>query len=97
VYRLEYLPSAEVDIIEAETYLDEFSTAAVDKFTAAISNQMATLTEYPHLYSTYADDERFHCMPLPYEYLCFYRVDETTKILTIHRIIRGMRDIPSML
>jgi plasmid stabilization system protein ParE len=97
MYSVDYLPSARVDILEAEIYLFEHSPSAADKFAEAIEKQTDLLAEHPMMYPLYKEDERFRLMPLPYEYLGFYRVDETAETLTVHRVIRGMRDIPNIL
>ncbi len=39
------------------------------------------------MYRAYEENEYFRCMPLPYEYLCFYRVED--EIETIRIIIGG--------
>jgi plasmid stabilization system protein ParE len=97
VYRLEYLPAADRDIEEAENYLYAFSPAAMDKFIAAVKKQEETLLEFPLMYHVCEYDARYRCMPMLYEYLCLYRVDEAEKLITVCRVIRGMRDISSIL
>ena len=81
----------------AEDYLFEHSMPAYDKFREAIEKQESLLTRYPLMYPVYLARPEFRCMPLPYEYLCFYRVDEDAKLITVHRVIRGMRDIENIL
>ena len=97
MYKLEYLPSANIDIMEAEAYLYEFSQTAADKFSEAIDRQMALLISRPFMYPVYKDRKYFRCILLPYKYLCFYHADETAQAVTIHRVIRGMRDIQNIL
>lgn len=97
MYRLKYLPSFDLDLAEAEDYLYEHSPLACDKLTSAVAEKMATLPENPFVYPVYRLDDRFRLLVLPYQYLCFYRVDEDARIIAIHRLIRGMRDIPNLL
>jgi len=97
MYNVEYLPLANTDIIEAEIYLYELNPAAVDKLTEAIDEKIGNIIVHPLMYPVYKHDERFRFVVLPYEYLLFYHVNEDSKILTIHRILRGMRDIPNVL
>ena len=68
MYRLEYLPSALVDILEIEDYLFEHSPDAADKFTEAIKKQAETLTKYPLMCQVYEDNPYFRSMTLPYSY-----------------------------
>jgi len=97
MYKAEYLPLAAADILEAEEYLYELSPPAADKFTEAIEEKVNNLLEQPLMYKVYEDNNYFRCMPLPYKYLCFYHIDEDAKIIKIHRILHGMRDIPNFL
>jgi plasmid stabilization system protein ParE len=97
MYRLEYLPTARVDILAAEAYLQQFSPRAADKFTLAIERQEAVIAEHPLRYRVYEYNRRYRCMPLLYKYLCFYRIDETEQLVQIYRVLHGMRDIPNLL
>ena len=65
-YRLEYLPSAAIDILEAEAGLYEFSPDAADKFSEEILGVEEKLCEHPFLYQIYEDDDYFRSMPLLY-------------------------------
>lgn len=97
MHRLEYLESFYTDLVEAEDYLYEYSVSAVDKLTDAINVQLKILLDKPYMYPIYQHDKRFRFIVLPYQYLCFYRVDEDTNIITVHRILRSMQDIISIL
>ena len=96
-YRLEYLALADLDIAEAEDYLFEHSPSAYYKFREAIEKQEALLVDNPLMYPVYEDRPYFRHMSLPYKYLCFYHVDEEACLITVHRILHGMRDITSIL
>jgi plasmid stabilization system protein ParE len=86
VYKLEYLPSALVDILEIEDYLFEHSPDAADKFTEAIEEQGEMLKEHPLMYQVYEDNPCFRSMPLPYSYRLFYHVGEAAQVIKIHRV-----------
>ena len=95
-YKIEYLPSAAVDILEIEAYLYEYSSAAANKFADEIEKHISTLSKYPLMYQVYEDDY-FRSMPLCYNYRLFYHVVEETKTIKIHRVLRGIRDIKNEL
>ena len=97
MYTPKYLPSAANDILEIEESLFDFSPSAADKFIEVLDNKIADLTQQPLMYKVYEDRPYFRCMPLPYKYICFYHVDEDAKLIKIHRILHGMRDIPNIL
>jgi plasmid stabilization system protein ParE len=97
VYRLEYLALADLDMAEAEDYLFEHSPSAYYKFREAIMKQDALLVDNPLMYQVYEDRPYFRRMSLPYKYLCFYHVDEEPGLITVHRVLHGMRNIASIL
>ena len=97
MYEPMFLPSADLDMMEAEAYLEELSPAAADKLADTLEQNVDNLIEHPFMYRAYADKPYFRCMPLVYDYLCFYHVDEKAKKIEIHRILRSMRDIQNTL
>ncbi len=97
MYRLRYLPSADADMAEAEAYWNERSSAAADKLAEALLQKTETLISNPFMYKVYKERPYFRCMPLPYKYLCFYHVDDDAKVISVHRILRGMMDIENKL
>ena len=97
MYKLEYLPSALIDILEIEDYLFELDPEVADKFTEAIKKQGETLVRHPLMYKVYEDNTYFRSMPLPYNYRLFYHVDEINEAIKIHRVLHGMRDLGNML
>jgi plasmid stabilization system protein ParE len=96
-YKLDYLPSAVADILDIDVYLYERSPAAADKFADDIEQLNETLTRYPFIYPVYEDDAYFRHMTLSYKYRLFYHVDEKSKIVKIHRVLHGMRDVKSIM
>ena len=97
MYNLKYLPSADLDMIEAEEYLYNHSPPAADKLADAIKKQASNLLDYPLMYPVYEKRPYFRVMPLPFDYLCLYHVDEGSKMVEIHRILRGFRDIVNII
>jgi len=97
VYRLEYLPSAETDILEIDVYLYEHSSAIADKFADSIEELTETLLCYPFMFPVYEDDPYFRHMTLPYKYRLFYHVDEEAKVIKIYRILHGMMDVKGIM
>jgi len=49
------------------------------------------------MYSVYEYDDYFRHAILPYKYVLFYNVYEEEKIIKIHRILHGMRDVKSIM
>lgn len=97
MYRIEYLPSAIVDIEEIEKSLEQFSASAADKFSQAVEEQTANLIEFPIMYPISEYDDDLRSMGLPYKYILFYHVNESAKLIQVYRVLHGMRDIPNIL
>ena len=100
MYKLKYLPLFDLDLTEAEDYLYEFSLTAVDKLTQAVDEQVATLVKYPFMYPVYSSfigNKEYRIMPLLYQFLCFYYVDEETKTINVYRLLHATRNISSIL
>ena len=97
MYKPEYLPSAADDILEVEDYLFEIDPDVAEKFAEAIKKQVIVLAEYPLMYQIYEDNPYFRIMPLPYSYRLFYHVDDSNKVIKIHRVLHGMRDLGRIL
>jgi plasmid stabilization system protein ParE len=82
---------------EAEVYWNECHPPAADKLAKALEQKTDALVDNPLMYKVYEERPYFHCMPLPYGYLCFYHVDEDAQMISVHRILRGTRNIPNIL
>ena len=93
MYKLEYLPSAEADILEIDSYLYEHNPAAVDKFADSIEKLVEALAQHPFMSPVYEDDPYFRHMTLLYKYRLFYHVDEDDKVVRVYRILHGARDV----
>ena len=97
MYTLEYLPSAVADILEIDAYLYEHSISAASKFADSIERLTETLIKHPLMYPVYEDDIYFRHMIILYGYRIFYHVDEEAKIIKVHRILHGTRDVKSII
>jgi len=97
MYNIRFLPLFDADLANAEDYLFDFSPAAVDKLSGAINEQFRALAQHPFMYPIYQRNKKYRLMPLPYQYLCFYYIDEASKTILVYRLLRGMRDISRLL
>ena len=97
MYKLEYLPSALDDILEIEDYLFEHSPDSASKFSEAVKEQTESLAIYPLMCQVYEDNPYFRSMTLPHSYRLFYHVDEAAKVIKVHRVLHGMRDLKKMI
>lgn len=102
MYKLEYLPSAQEDMVEIVRYISkelgnlDAALRLADQFVEAAESTCSM----PYLYPVY-----FPVRPLKREYrkilvgnyLMFYWVEEATKTVTIARVIYAKRDLKQAL
>ena len=96
-YKLDYLPLAENDILEAEAGLFEFSPSAAEKFYKEVLELEERLCNHPLMYPVYKQDDFYRTVNLSYNYILFYHVEESIEYIEIHRVLHGMRSLEELL
>lgn len=101
-YKLEYLPSARKDMIEIIKYISKYlnNPSAADELTVELIEAGERLIDFPYSCPIYVPIK-----PLKHEYrkllvknyLMFYSVNETNKIVTIARVVYAKRDYEILL
>ena len=96
MYKLEYLPSAVADMVDAVTYISQHlcNPQAAEKLMEAFGEAAHRAAQFPYSNGAYRP-----LRPLGKEYrkatvgnyLMFYWVDEDTKTVVIARVIYGRR------
>ena len=95
-YNIRYLPLAEEDISALAAYLLRFYPGTAARVLGEIEKQIASLQEHPRMCEEYSDDPFYRRMVVA-EYLVFYHVNEKTKTVDIHRVLRGSWNIEAHL
>jgi addiction module RelE/StbE family toxin len=91
-YKLRYLDLAKIDVKEIKEYLTQFYPSTPAKFLTALKEKITSLSDMPYRYEAYADNPAYRKLSV-YDYLVFYKVDEENKVVKIHRVLHGARDI----
>lgn len=91
-YRIEYLELARQDVAGIREYLTQFYPSTPIKFLAALKRGIEDLSGNPFMYSIYEDNPRYRRMVVN-DYLVFYKVLEADRVVEIHRVLYGMRNI----
>ena len=91
-YRIKYLPDAVTDRNEIKSYLSQFYKSTANDFFALLKKKTAQLKDYPCSCPKYEDDPDYRVLVVG-DYLVFYMVDDGHKIVEIHRIFHGSKDI----
>jgi len=95
-YRLKYMEDTLSDRDQIKSYLSQFYPGTAKKFFNTLKNKIARLKIYPYSCPAYEDDTDYRMLVVG-DYLVFYMVDDDTKIVEIHRILHGSRNINTAL
>lgn len=97
MYKLEYLPVAQQDMVEIVRYISRElkNPAAADQLAVALIEAGESIPAFPYAHPAYIP-----IRPLKHEYrkllvqnyLMFYWVDEDMKLVTVARVIYAKRD-----
>jgi len=91
-YRLRYLSKTVEDREVIRTYLSQFYTGTEKRFFALLRKKTALLKEFPLSCPIYEDNSKYRKLVVG-DYLVFYAVDESKKLVEVHRIIHGLQNI----
>ena len=102
MYKLEYLPIAKHDLIEIIQYISQIlqNPGAANRLAEEIITSIDKLTAFPYAFPVYIPIK-----PLKYEYrkllvknfIVFYYVDETNKLITVSRVLYAKRNYKQIL
>jgi len=88
-YKIKYLETSLIDMMEIKQYLDQYSENAWVVLVDNFENQIESLKTFPLIGSPYKKYRRLICG----EYIAFYRVDKKNETVEIMRFLHGSRDI----
>jgi addiction module RelE/StbE family toxin len=91
-YKVIFLPQTVKDRDEIRTYLSQFYPGTSKRFFALLKKKISGLKMYPHSCPVYGDDPDYRKLVVG-DYLVFYMVEDAAKIVAIHSILHGSRDI----
>jgi len=91
-YRIRYLPDTITDRDEIREYLSQYYESTAKQFFALLKEKIARLKDFPYSCPSYENDPDYRRLVVR-DYLVFYIVNETDKIIEIHRIFHESRDI----
>ena len=95
-YKIVYLEPSMGDVEDIRDYLFQFYPNTPKKFLSALKRGIEYLRDNPYIYEEYADNTAYRKMAV-LDYLVFYKVFEQDKVVEIHRVLHGARNIKSHL
>lgn len=102
MYRLEFLPIAEQDMVDIVKYIsvDLDNPTAADNLAVKLIKSIERLQQFPYAYPVYAPLRplKLEYRKLPVEnYMVFYYVDEGEKLTTVARVVYARRESSRLL
>ena len=87
-----FLPEAKTDSEEILQYLSKFHISTAKNFFALLKERINSLKSNPFVAQSYLERPSYRRLIVG-DYLVFYKVAEDKKLVEIHRILHGSRDI----
>ncbi|MFR5532927.1 MAG: type II toxin-antitoxin system RelE/ParE family toxin [Bacteroides xylanisolvens] len=102
MYKLEYLPVAQRDMVEIVRYIsgELQNPAAADRLAMELVNAAESVLTFPYALPAYQPIRPLKCeyrKILVQNFLMFYWVDEEKKLVTVARVVYAKRDISRLL
>ena len=102
VYKLEYLPVAQRDMVEIVRYIsgELQNPAAADRLAMELVNAAESILTFPYALPAYQPIRPLKCeyrKILVQNFLMFYWVDEEKKLVTVARVVYAKRDVAKLL
>ena len=96
MYKIKYLPLAVQDLNDIARYMSGFYPETANRVLKEMRAKITKLGDTPKMYEAYRPDPAYRRMVVD-QYLVFYRVNDETKVVEIHRILRGSWNLPQYL
>ena len=93
-YKAKYLSTARKDREEIKAYLNQFSSKAYARLVGKIRRNIEYAKTNPYMYEVYERRPKFRRMVVE-DYLVFYKINESERLIEVHHILHGMIDIQS--
>ncbi len=97
VYKIKRLPSFDKSAFDADASLYALSPSTADKFYADYCNKIELIKKNPMMYQVFEDDPYFRSAGLAYGYRLFYHVEESSRLVVLHRVLYGAMDLTKRL
>ena len=91
-YKMVFLPEARADSEEIRQYLSRFHESTVRDFFALLKKRINALKSNPFIAQQYVERPSYRRLVVK-DYLVFYKVNEGEKLIEVHRILHGSRNI----
>ena len=91
-YRVIYLPESRNDTREIRQYLTQYYRSTSKSFFTLLRKRINSLKSNPFIAQQYPEKPSYRRLVVE-DYIVFYKVFEDRKLVEIHRILHGSREI----
>jgi len=95
--KINVLNTAREDYINIRAMLLNYGTIPANKFRTTYLKFQSHVRKMPEMFPEYEYNPAFRAAVLVYEYIAFYKIDETAKTVNIYHIMHGSRNIAEVL
>ena len=92
-YELTYLTSFIDDMRLITEFLSQYPEGISDKFVVEVEKQIQSLRAFPKKFAVFEPMPVFRRMLVLYDYQVFYTINEEKRLVQVHHILHGHRDI----
>ena len=96
MYKVLYMDTLIENLQEIADYLDEIGPSLTDKILTEISERIKSLENMPLRFPRYIYNRDYRWTSVK-SYMIFYKVFEDTKVVQVHRVLHGARDVQGLL
>ena len=94
---LSILSIARNDLKEIRLYLSEYGESPPKKFRDSFQKFCTQIINMPNMYSQYEYKQDYRKSVIVYDYLVFYKVDESKGKVMVYRVLHGKRNTKPLL
>ncbi|MCL2289204.1 MAG: type II toxin-antitoxin system RelE/ParE family toxin [Bacteroidetes bacterium] len=95
--KVSILSIAKNDLKEIRLFLSEYGEIPPKKFRDSFEKFCAQVVAMPYMFSQYEYNPSYRKAVIIFDYLVFYRVDESKGKIMIYRVLHGKRNIVPLL
>ena len=95
-YNISILISANTDFFQICENLKEYGKHPIDIFTKSFDKFIDNVTVMPSMYPQHRNT-KYRKAIIEYNYIIFYKVNKTKKIINISRILHGKQNIDNLI
>jgi len=95
--KLSILSLAKNDLKDIRSYLSEYGETPPKKFRKSFEKFCSQVVDMPYMFNPYEHDPNYRKAVIIFDYLIFYKVDESKGKVMVYRILHSKRNVKPLL